>query len=321
MNSRCLYCGEPLVEDRPDGWHRKCAQGFFHTDSVPEIPITRKSLATFVGQSVGSISAVVPGVQQKLSVHMERTDDESYRFTMVGKPHGFILKPGSTAYPQLPECEAVTMRLSQVFGLSTVPFALVRLSDSTLAYISKRIDRKWQGQTIVGNIAMEDFCQLSGRMTEDKYRSSYEKCATIIGKYSVQPGLDTTEFFMRLIFSFITGNSDMHLKNFSLIEQSWGWTLSPAYDLVNTTLLLPDDREETALTLNGKKRRLLRKDFVRFGEHIGVPSQAVHRILRQVEQLLPGMLGVVGKSHLSPALRVEYASLLQERSMRLSDSL
>ncbi len=321
MNNRCLCCGEPLAENRPDGWHRKCAVGFFHTGSVPEIPIAQSSLSTYVGQSIGSISAVVPGVQQKLPVHMERKDDGSYRFTMVGKPQGFILKPGSEAYPQLPECEAVTMRLAQVFGLSTVPFALVRLSDSTLAYVSKRIDRKWQGQTIVGKIAMEDFCQLSGRMTEDKYRSSYEKCAMVIRKYSVQPGLDTTEFFMRLIFSFMTGNSDMHLKNFSLIEQSWGWTLSPAYDLLNTTLLLPDGLEETALTLNGKKRRLLRKDFIHFGEHIGVPSQAVHRIFRQVGQLLPDMLGIIGNSHLSPALRVEYTNLLQERSMRLADSV
>lgn len=321
MNSRCLYCGEPLAEDRPDGWHRKCAVGFFHTDSVPEIPITQKSLSTYVEKSIGNSSAFVPGVQQKVSVHMEHQDGGNFRFTMVGKPQGFILKPGSETYSQLPECEAVTMRLAQVFGLSTVPFALIRLPDSTLAYISKRIDRKWQGQTIVGKIAMEDFCQLSGRMTEDKYRSSYEKCATILSKYSVQPGLDITEFFMRLIFSFITGNSDMHLKNFSLIEQPWGWTLSPAYDLLNTTLLLPEDQEETALTLNGKKRRLLRKDFIHFGDHIGVPPQSVHRIFNQVEHLLPDMLRTIEDSHLSPVLKVEYARLLQERSMRLADSL
>ena len=113
----------------------------------------------------------------------------------------------------------------------------------------------------------------------------------------------------------------MHLKNFSLIEQPWGWTLSPAYDLLNTTLLLPEDQEETALTLNGKKQRLLRKDFIHFGEHIGVPSRVVHRIFRQVELLLPDMLRTIEDSHLSPVLKVEYARLLQERSMRLADSL
>ena len=206
------------------------------------------------------------------------------------------------------------MRLARHFGISTVPFALIRLADDTLAYISKRIDREEVADRKIG---MEDFCQLSRLMTEDKYRSSYERCATIIRTYSVQSGLDIIEFYMRIIFSFLSGNSDMHLKNFSLIELERGWTLSPAYDLVNTTLLLPDDTEETALTLHGKNRRLTHEDFLAFGKHIGVPDVVIRRLNTRISDLWPLMRTTIESSHLPGLSKVRFISIVEDRMARL----
>ena len=104
-------------------------------------------------------------------------------------------------------------------------------------------------------LVMEDFCQLDGRLTEDKYRGSYERCAKIILAYSAQKGLDKTELFIRVVFSFVVGNSDMHLKHFSLIETaeaSGEYILSAAYDMLSTNVVIPDDKEQMALTISGK---------------------------------------------------------------------
>lgn len=313
MNDRCLYCGGLLSDMYENGWHKSCVREFFQLESFPKIEITKQSLLPdIVDQTVG-----IPGVQRKLSLGLEKENSGTYRFTLVGKPQGYILKPEADDYDQLPENEYSTMCLARIFGLSTVQFGLIKLTDDSKAYISKRMDRKWKGPTVVGKIAMEDFCQLSEAMTEEKYRSSYEKCARIIRAYSVQPGLDLSEFFMRLVFSFIVGNSDMHLKNFSLLEQSWGWTLSPAYDLLNTSLVIPQDDEEMALTINGKKRRLKRSDFEIFGTRIGVPMQTVKRVLDLVEGQMPLMLEQLEYSLLSPEMKDGYRAIMLGRAERL----
>lgn len=149
------------------------------------------------------------------------------------------------------------MHLAEMAKISTVPHSLIRLQSGSLAYITKRIDRvkkkKW---------AMEDMCQLTERLTEDKYHGSYEQIAKAILKYSANPGLDVVNFFEQVLFSFLTGNADMHLKNFSLITHpEAGPVLSPAYDMVATVLVNPADDEDMALTLNGKKKKLKRSDF------------------------------------------------------------
>ena len=185
------------------------------------------------------------------------------RLTIIDYPTGYILKPQTSEYPYLPEFEDLVMRQAKIAGIRTVPNALIRVGSEN-AYITRRVDRQI-GQGQVQMYAMEDFCQLSGRMTEDKYKGSYERCSDLITQYSMHPGLDLAEFFLRIVFSFITGNSDMHLKNFSLREMTPGkrdFILSDAYDLLPVNIVLPTDKEQTALTLNGKKRNLRKKDFI-----------------------------------------------------------
>lgn len=233
-------------------------------------------------------------------------------------PAGYILKPQSEEYPHLPELEAVTMLLADAYGIPTCPHGLIQLSDGSLAYITKRVDRKLVDGAMV-KLPMEDFCQLSSRLTEDKYKGSYEQIARLIDRYSSRPYGDKVELYNRLIFCYLTWNSDMHLKNFSLLEEaSEGPVLSPAYDLLPAGLVVKEDSEETALTLNGKKKNLTRNDFLVFAETIGISLEVAKR-------LLEAMLGKekLGEDVLSHAFLpkeefAEYLSAFRERNGKLT---
>jgi serine/threonine-protein kinase HipA len=161
-----------------------------------------------------------------------------------------------------------------------------------MSYITKRVDRKEQKK-----IHMEDFCQLSERLTEYKYSASYEKCAKIIDKYSINPMLDKTELFYRLLFCYITGNSDMHLKNFSLIDSENGYVLSPAYDLLPVKIII-NDLDDLALTLNGKTRNITKNDFLKFASNIGIPSPAVNKLIQKMVRLENKFVLIINESFL-----------------------
>ena len=182
-------------------------------------------------------------------------------------PTGYILKPQSEEYRALPEVEDIVIRMADMTGIRTVPHALIRTAGrDDYAFITRRIDRQFSGLRgrKTAYLAMEDFCQLDGRLTQDKYKGSYERCAKVIDRFSDRPGVDKAALFMRLVFCFASGNSDMHLKNFSLIESkpnSSVYILSAAYDLLPVNVILPNDIDQFALTMNGKKRNLRRNDF------------------------------------------------------------
>ena len=206
--------------------------------------------------------------------------DPDCRLTIVDYPTGYILKPQTSEYPYLPEYEDLVMRQAKIAGIRTVPHALIRMGSEN-AYITRRVDRQI-GQGQVQMYAMEDFCQLSGRLTEDKYKGSYERCSDLIPQYSMHPGLDLAEFYLRIVFSFITGNSDMHLKNFSLREMTPGkrdFVLSDAYDLLPVNIVLPADKDQTALTLNGKKRNLRKKDFIVLARRCDLTEKTALRMI------------------------------------------
>jgi serine/threonine-protein kinase HipA len=209
---RCLSCGKPLTPD-DTLWHSRCINSFFGTNELPSISLDSEALEAW-GRESTQIGITVPGVQKKLSLHLEAYRGKG-KLTLNGHPPGYILKLQADEYHHLPELEDVVMRMADVASLETVPHALLRMQDGTLAYISKRIDRI-QTEERIQKLPMEDFCQLSSRLTEDKYKGSYEQCGKIIRRYSSQPMLDLTNFWYLLVFCFITGNSDMHLKNFSL---------------------------------------------------------------------------------------------------------
>ena len=170
-------------------------------------------------------------------------------------------------------------------------------------------------------LAMEDFCQLDLRLTQDKYRGSYERCVKVIQRYSSRPGLDLSELFLRLVFCFLTGNSDMHLKNFSLIEtapESGSYVLSPAYDLLPVNVIMPEDKEEFALTMNGKKTNLRRNDFLVFAESAGIPGKAAESMIQKMVSSVSKWTVLCESSFLPPDMKQSLNELMQRRTERIA---
>ena len=254
-------CGKPLPkEETTGGWHKRCIRRFFGIDQLPIVSINNEVLEKLASENTAK-GYTVPGVQKKLSLHLSRKEHQ-LMLTLVDYPTRFILKPQVDTFETLPECEHLIMSMAEAAGISTVPHALIE-ENGKFAYITKRVDRMIQKDKMK-KLAMEDFCQLDLRLTQDKYRGSYERCAKIIQRYSSRKGFDMTELFMRLVFSFLVGNSDIHLKNFSLIKTDEGsgkYVLSPAYDLLCVNVIMPEDNEQFALTMNGKKNTSAVKGF------------------------------------------------------------
>lgn len=321
---RCLYCGNELTdlansEEQKCEWHSKCIRSFFGTNHMPEIDLSQKELEILVEKTVNR-GFTIPGVQKKLSLHL--THEDKARLTIVDYPTGYILKPQTEDFTALPEAEDLCMRLAKMTGIKTVPHALIKLESQSgaYAYITKRIDRNIHyhkdNLQIVELFAMEDFCQLSYRLTQDKYRGSYEKCASVVQDYSDRAGLDMTELFLRIVFSFVTGNSDMHLKNFSLIETKPGsrqFVLSDAYDLVPVSVILPEDQEQLALTLNGKKRNIHRKDFLAFADNCSVSRKSAENMMNKIVSLESQFLTACEASKLPEEMKAAMKKLISER--------
>jgi serine/threonine-protein kinase HipA len=310
----CLCCGKPLpLAQVADGWHRLCVKRFFGTAAMPEIDLSEETFERLAKASI-NMGYTVPGVQKKLSLHL--LTEGMPRLTMIDYPAGFILKPQVKEFTALPESEHLVMSMADVCGIQTVPHALVRAGDA-LAYITRRVDRDLAADSPAGMLAMEDFCQLDLRLTQDKYRGSYERCARIINRYSSRQGLDLTEMYLRLVFSFLVGNSDMHLKNFSLLETGEGsgrYTLSPAYDLLPVNVIMPEDREEFALTMNGKKRNIRRKDFLIFADSCGIERKPAERMLDQLISLQSRLIAMNTVSLLPEMLKKKFSDLLAQRA-------
>jgi serine/threonine-protein kinase HipA len=261
MENKCLYCYtdidsvELTTKAGSKGFHEKCSKKFFGKIDPPELNFTEDQIPKLAEQIIKS-QKTVTGVQPKLSLGLTENSSEPERFTIVGLWGEYILKPQTTNYKSLPEIEDLTMHLAELSKLKTVEHSLIRLKSGELAYITKRIDRI-QG----GKLHMEDMCQITERLTEHKYNGSYEQIARAIKKYSVNSGLNVTNFFEVVLFSFLTGNNDMHLKNFSLLKRNSEYDLCPAYDLVASELVVEGDDEDLALNLNGKKKKIKKKDF------------------------------------------------------------
>ena len=289
----------------------KCRPEFFGTKDLPQVDISRERLEELAKASIGA-GLTVPGVQKKLPMHL--SDEGSSRLTLMGCPAGYILKPQTEEFPQLPEAEDLIMDIADMMGVATVQHGLIDTAAGP-AYITKREDRLGGGM-----YAMEDFCQLGGRLTQDKYRGSYERCGQIIRRYSSRTGYDLSEFFLRLAVCFVTGNSDMHLKNFSLIETGPGnrtYALSPAYDLLPVNIVMPEDTEETALTLNGKKSNLTRKDFAALADNIGLNRKAADRLIDSVISRKERAQQMCRGSSLDGKMKDALTALIEQRCERL----
>jgi serine/threonine-protein kinase HipA len=303
-----------LEADEVD-FHATCSKKMFGLSVPPELPFSEHNMEELAGQLIHSHTAVT-GVQPKLSLHLasEEEPNRPNRFTIVGMWGGYILKPPSPLYLHMPEVEDLTMHLAHLAKIKVVPHSLIRLQSGNLAYISKRIDRVKKSK-----LHMEDMCQLTERLSEDKYQGSYEQIAKAILKYSANPGLDVVNFFELVVFSFLTGNADMHLKNFSLINMpAIGPLLSPAYDLLATALVNPADDEDLALTLNGRKRKIKRSDFEAAFHTLNLDVKQQENIFKKMEKSRMKWFEFIDISFLDLQWRSAYKKLINERFVRLN---
>ena len=308
---KCLYCYQKLEEGQKD-FHPYCAHKFFGTREAPLLEYRHEDLDRLAEQVIRAQTSLT-GVQPKLSLNLSKHEGCN-RLTIVGFWGDYIFKPQTEDYPQLPENEDLTMHLAETVKINVVPHTLIRLADGRLGYITKRIDRTKNGE----KIDMEDMCQLTLHPTEYKYKGSYEQIAKTIVQYSGTPKLDLTNYMQLLLFCFVTGNNDMHLKNFSLYRPSKDYQLTPAYDLLNVAIANPNDKEELALPLSGRKAKLRLDNFLNAAKIMGLEENVVMRLITGLHKAFPKWQTIISNSFLSEEMKEKYEILIVSRLERLN---
>lgn len=308
--SKCLYCYKELSSGEVD-FHPQCSRKMFGTSVAPQLPYSRNNLSD-LAEKVIRTSTSVTGVQAKLSLEIDRGKrNEPSRFTIVGLWGNYILKPQSTQYRCLPELEDVTMKMAEIAKIRTARHSMIRFSDGELGYITLRMDRDAEGR----KFSMLDMCQLSNRLTEHKYLGSYEQLAKIVVKYSSAPYLDVQRFWEIVLFSWITGNSDMHCKNFSLLDDGKGYVLSPAYDLLSVLLADPDDEDELAMPIftGGAKAGFDRSSFVQAFVASGIQEVTANKLIDRMANHKDNWVDIIHSSFLPEELKSEYVAMIEQR--------
>ena len=306
---RCLFCYKELKEGEKD-FHKACAKKMFGSDVVPDLSYTRENLSDLAKQVIRS-QTTLTGVQAKLSLDINKGGrNEPDRFTIVGLWGRYILKPQTDRFAHLPELEDLTMHLAELAKINVVPHSLIRFSDGELCYITRRIDRTNNGE----KLHMEDMCQLTEKLTEHKYKGSYEQIAKTIHKFSAVAKLDVINFWEQVIFSWITGNADMHLKNFSLYSKGEGkYMLTPAYDMLSTALVMPEDTEELALTLCGKKRKIKKADFIASMSVTGLDDKIIENVFNKFIKVKDKWFEFIDISFLPDEMKENYKTIITEK--------
>lgn len=310
--TRCLFCYKPLPGGIID-FHPKCSTLFFGTPQPPVLDYNNEQMQELAKEII-SRSVAVTGVQAKLSLSIETIPGtpKHSRLTIVGLWGGYILKPATAGFKHLPENEDVTMHLAENFGIPTALHSLIRLRSGELAYITKRFDRLKNKK-----LAMEDMCQLTETLTENKYRSSMEKIGKHISKFATRPGIDNITFFETALLCFLTGNADMHLKNFALLTTGNDVALSPAFDLLCTKIAMPVDKEETALTINGKKSKLKKRDFDILAENLEIAERSMENSYAKFVFKLQDAFDWIDISFMPDKMKTKYKSVLTSNAAKL----
>lgn len=301
--TNCLFCYQPVETGE---YHSKCSKKFFKTTQVPTLELDQEKLNQLAEITVKERLALT-GVQPKISLSLNE-EQGNKRLTLVGLWGDYILKPQSAEFSFMPEVEDLTMHLAKLFKIETAQHALIRTSTGELAYITKRFDRA-NGK----KIHVEDLCQLSELLTEQKYKSSYERVGKIIKQYTTNSGLDAIKYFRLVLFSFLTGNNDMHLKNFSLMHTDKGILFSPAYDLLNVNLIFPDDKEDLALTLGGRKRKIKRSDFNQLVMSLALSETVRDNIYKDFSKQINQVQNVIDRSLLNEDYKKEYFRIYESK--------
>jgi serine/threonine-protein kinase HipA len=311
MRNQCLYCYGELGEEKD--FHASCSRTFFGSLDAPLMDYSIDQMAD-LAKHVVERSVSVPGFQPKLSMSLvkEVEDRGRFRLTVVGALGGnYIFKPPTEEYPELPQNEHVTMRMAEAFGIKTVPSSLIRLKSGELSYITRRVDRTKDGN----KIHMIDMFQVLEAF--DKYKGSYEKIGKALGIHSSNSMLDKLLYFELIVFCYLSGNSDMHLKNFSMIESNSGWILAPAYDLLNVAVVIPSDMEEVALSISGKKSKLTKNAFNHFGLGLGLNEKQVQGVYVRFGKKLIDAEKLVKQSFLSEGMKDNYLHIFYTRCRKL----
>jgi serine/threonine-protein kinase HipA len=307
---KCLYCYKNLDANNTGDYHPKCIKAFFGTKSAPALPYRLEEMEKLAREAV-ELSITLPGVQPKLSLGWIKNtleNDHNGRLTIMDALEGlYILKPQNTQYEQMPENEHLSMKLAELFKIEVVPSNMIRLASGELCYLTKRIDRKSDPT----KMHMIDFLQIME--LEDKYLGTMENLGKTIGELSVNTLMDKLRFFELTLFNFIIGNNDMHLKNFSMWLSEMGWVLSPAYDLLNVKIVLPNDKDETALLLGGKKKNFDKGYFDRFGETLKLNNKQITSVYKKLDSWFLNAIQLIDDSFLNDKNKLQYEELITRR--------
>lgn len=307
---KCLYCYKELDANDTGDYHSKCIKAFYGTKAAPALPYRLDEMEKLAKEAV-VLSVTVPGVQPKLSLGWLKNrleDGHNGRLTIMDALEGmYILKPQNTKYQQMPENEHLSMKLAELFKIEVVPSNMIRLASGELCYITKRIDRKKDNS----KIHMIDFLQILE--LENKYLGTMENLGKTIGELSANTLMDKLRFFELALFNFIIGNNDMHLKNFSMWLSEMGWVLSPAYDLLNVKIILPSDKDDTALLLGGKKRNFNKGYFDRFGAVLELNDKQINSTYKMLDNWLPKAIQLIDASFLNDKNKLYYKELIITR--------
>lgn len=306
----CWFCYKDAGER---DYHPHCAKRFFGQPAIPELILNDQLLKELAEKTVNQRIAVT-GVQPKLSITLEKVKGGGQRLTIVGLWGEYILKPRQERYPFITEIEDLTMHLAAVFDLRVCEHTLMKATDGSLVYVAKRFDRAKDRK-----IHMEDFCQLSEFPTENKYKGSYERAGKLILTHCTNKGFDALSYFELILFSWLTGNNDMHLKNFSLLYTGREIALSPAYDLLNVMLVNPKDKEELALTLNGKKMRIQKKDFIVLARSLNIPGKAIENSFSRFAARNAEIIDLIDRSFLGAKEKETYKEIWLSKQKLLSE--
>lgn len=304
--SNCRICLEPVSSSA--NYHPNCMKILFDTGKLPTLDIDTSKLHTAALAMVGHTS--LSGIQKKISLGLAA---DRATLKVVAEGGGYILKPQTGTYPSIPENEHVTTCLAKLVGIETAVSGIVELTDGTLAFIVRRFDRLPSGK----KVRQEDFCQLAKLPPKDKYSGSAELCVKIIKQYASEPLIELLKFYRLLVFTWWSGNGDMHLKNFSLLTgEDDIIRLTPAYDLVSTHLVIAGD--PLALPVGGKTTKLARGDWLRLAEYCGLPRKVAQRVLQEQAGIVDNATKLIEHSFLPADLKTEYEVLIRQRIERLN---
>ncbi len=293
MNKYCSCCGKKLEVNNKSDWCDPCIYKFFGTHTLPDFSSIEEDSKNL---SIDHLSKgyAIQGVQKKI-LHSN-----------------YVIKFNNERFPNIVLLEHVLMSIAESSHIEVVPHAIIKVKDDRYIYITKRIDRSGEKK-----YPMEDFCQLSNKLTEYKYNGSYELCYRLPLSYSSQRTIDSLKFFNIVLFSYLTGNTDMHLKNFSLIDQSQGYKLAPSYDLVPSEFII--DQKEMALSLNGKRQNLTKNDFIHFGEYMNINKAQSKLLIERMINNQSKWFTIIDHSPLDEETKDKYKQFLKNKIDKFND--